>query len=86
MKRTQPQGGAQMNELALADALALAERHPVFVATADSVGTPHLGCAGALDRTGGQTLEVTEWFCPVTLTKVTQNPRVSVRESTWRSG
>ncbi|MFO8007408.1 MAG: hypothetical protein R6V05_06695 [Candidatus Brocadiia bacterium] len=48
-----------MNELALADALALAERHPVFVATADSAAT---------------------------LAKVTENPRVSVRENTWRSG
>ncbi len=67
-----------MNEVAMADALSLARRHPVFVATADAAGTPHLGCAGTLDEAAGRKLEVAEWFCPGTLANVADNPRVSL--------
>lgn len=67
-----------MNETAMSDALALAKKNPVFVATADASGTPHLACAGSLSGGEDGTVRVTEWFCPATVENVRRNPRISL--------
>lgn len=67
-----------MNESALAEAIKLAQEHPVFVATASLSGTPHLACAGTLNQTEEGDLEVTEWFCPSTVENLAENRRVSL--------
>ena len=67
-----------MNADALKKALTLAKGRPVFVATADDAGLPHLACAGRLTAAPDGRVLVTEWFCPGTLENVAGNPRVSL--------
>jgi pyridoxine/pyridoxamine 5'-phosphate oxidase len=67
-----------MQEKALQQALALAERCPVYVATADEAGTPHLACAAGLSAGQKGRVLVTEWFCPGTVSNVEHNRRVSL--------
>lgn len=67
-----------MDEKALQDALELAKGRPVFVATADSDGLPHVACAGRLDIGPQGCVLVTEWFCPGTMQNVEENPQVAL--------
>jgi predicted pyridoxine 5'-phosphate oxidase superfamily flavin-nucleotide-binding protein len=67
-----------MNVDALDDALRLAEGRPVFVATADADGLPHVACAGRLAAGPQGRLLVTEWFCPGTLDNLACNPRIAL--------
>jgi hypothetical protein len=50
----------------------------VFIATADPRGQPHVAAAGRLALTPERHILVTEWFCPVTLSNLQSNPRLSV--------
>jgi hypothetical protein len=54
----------------------------VFVATADSQGTPHLAAAGELSRTESELLAATEWFCPRTVKNLKENRSVTI--SVWQ--
>jgi hypothetical protein len=57
----------------------------VFVATAGSKGMPHLTVAGQVAATfGGETIVVTEWFCPDTVANLRENENVSV--VAWNPG
>ena len=67
-----------MNADALKKALTLARGRPVFVATADRAGLPHLACAGRLAAAPDGRVLLTEWFCPGTLENLAGNPRMSL--------
>lgn len=49
----------------------------VFLATADAEGMPHIAAAGRLEA-AGESVTVTEWFCPDTVANLQSNDRVTV--------
>ncbi|MDR4497870.1 MAG: pyridoxamine 5'-phosphate oxidase family protein [Candidatus Scalindua sp.] len=60
-------------------AVKLAEKlEHVFVATADSSGTPHVAAAGELKQMSKDHVTVSSWFCPGTLANLENNRRVSM--------
>lgn len=60
-------------------AVELAEKiGSVYVATADQSGTPHIAAAGKVELLGQESLAVTEWFCPGTITNLQQNKNISI--------
>ena len=63
---------------ALKKALTMAKGRPVFVATADGAGRPHLACAGKLTAAPEGRVLLTEWFCLGTMENIAGNPRVSL--------
>jgi uncharacterized protein len=72
-------GRQVMNIETLKDAAQLAERlQRVFVLTADADGIPHMAAAGAMKLADGNCVQVSEWFCPGTITNMDVNPRVSL--------
>lgn len=50
----------------------------IFVATADAEGLPHVAAAAAMDYVAADTVTVSAWFCPGTLSNLEQNRRVSL--------
>lgn len=50
----------------------------VFVATADSLGQPHLAIGEQVAISGDSLLIFENWFCPSTLENIAANPHVSV--------
>ena len=67
-----------MNADALKKALTMAKGRPVFVATADGAGRPHLACAGKLIAAPEGRVLLTEWFCPGTMENIAGNPHISM--------
>ena len=60
-------------------AVELAEKiGSVYVATADSNGTPHIAAAGKVELLGQESLAVTEWFCPGTIANLQENKCISL--------
>jgi hypothetical protein len=59
------------------EALAQKTGH-VFIATADTVGQPHIAAAGGLQITSKRRLAVTGWFCTETQANLDVNPRVAL--------
>jgi predicted pyridoxine 5'-phosphate oxidase superfamily flavin-nucleotide-binding protein len=49
----------------------------VYFATADAKGVPHIAAAGKLE-VAGESLAVTEWFCPGTMQNLAENKAVSI--------
>lgn len=63
----------------LKDALALAEKlGHIFVATADSKGSPHIAAAGKLMLQDGGLLAVSAWFCPGTVANLSENRGIAL--------
>ena len=59
--------------------VAIAEKtQQVFVATADTAGSPHIACAGKLTVENSGLLAVTEWFCPGTVANLQKNKNISI--------
>lgn len=50
----------------------------IFVATADSGGTPHVAAAGELSYDFGDHVFVAAWFCPGTLANLKSNRQISL--------
>ena len=50
----------------------------IFVATADSGGTPHVAAAGELSHDSGDYVSVAAWFCPGTLANLKNNKQISL--------
>ena len=50
----------------------------VFLATADSVGQPHIAIGEQVTVSGDSFLIFENWFCPATLQNISSNFRVSV--------
>ena len=60
-------------------AVALAKRlQHAFVATANRDGTPHIAAAANLSLTDDNSLSVSSWFCPATVSNLQENRKVSV--------
>lgn len=63
----------------LKDALRLAETlGHIFVATADSKGSPHIAAAGKLTLNSDGLLGVSAWFCPGTVANLSENRRIAL--------
>jgi hypothetical protein len=63
----------------LARVLALAEKVSyVFVASADGDGIPHMASAGSFTLAPEERVVLTEWFCPITVANLQQNPHVAI--------
>lgn len=68
-----------MNPRRLNAAAELARRTGhVFVATADAKGMPHIAAASQLEANEGETVTITEWFCPGTVENLQSNDHVAV--------
>lgn len=70
----------QTNKMkAIEKALALADKlKHVFVTTADPKGLPHVAAAGKIRVVSNGRVEVSSWFCPVTVTNLKHNHRISL--------
>lgn len=66
-----------MEKLEQAVKLSEALRH-VFVATADESGMPHIAAAGKIKLAHGATVEVSSWFCPLTVDNLQVNKHVNL--------
>lgn len=67
-----------MNTATLQSAVSLATRvDHVFVATVGPDGTPHLAAAAKV-ALAGETLEISAWFCPVTVVNLRYNRSISL--------
>ena len=72
----------------LRSAISLAEKlGHIFVATADSGGTPHVAAAGKLAYDSKDHVSVAAWFCPGTLANLKNNKQISlvVWDAPWIS-
>ncbi len=75
----------QMRVEDIEKALAFAETvGPVFIATADSEGMPHITVAGKIESCGQGCVALTEWFCPGTIANLEVNKNLSI--VTWDPG
>ena len=50
----------------------------IFVATADKTGMAHVGVAGKMSLVDQDSLSVTEWFCPGTISNLQNNSNISI--------
>ncbi len=50
----------------------------VLVATSDADGWPHVAAARRIQARKDSRIDVTEWFCPGTMSNLQKNPHVSV--------
>jgi len=50
----------------------------VLVATCDDKGLPHLAASRRIEAEPGGHVAVSEWFCPGTLSNLSENPQISV--------
>jgi len=50
----------------------------VFIATADQQGIPHIASSGKIRLAPDGRVEISEWFCPVTLSNLQQKPMLSL--------
>jgi hypothetical protein len=50
----------------------------VLVATADSRGVPHVAVAAKIALADGDSIAVTEWFCPGTVANLQKNKKISI--------
>lgn len=50
----------------------------VFIATADAHGVPHIAAASGLEKSGPESVSVSEWFCPGTVRNLRQNEHISL--------
>ena len=65
--------------MALEKAVLLAEKvGHIFVATADTVGQPHVAAAAQLANAKDGRVAVRAWFCPGTMVNVMQNRRIAL--------
>lgn len=55
---------------------------PVFIATADAKGLPHIAAAGKLAFASSELLTVSGWFCPQTVTNLSQG-NYGIAVVTW---
>lgn len=68
-----------MTEKALKGFVELAERvGHIFIATANSEGTPHVAAAGKVKLNPEGNVEIRAWFCPGTVSDLELNPRISL--------
>lgn len=68
-----------MNSDKLKGALSLAEKlGHIFVATADSRGLPHIAAAGKLTLHPGGLLAISAWFCPGTVSNLSENRSIAL--------
>ncbi len=68
-----------MKREAIRSAVRLADKLAhIFVATADSGGTPHVAAAGELSHDSGDHVSVAAWFCPGTLANLKINRQISL--------
>ena len=54
-----------------------------FIATADLEGVTHIAAASVLEKTGSESVVVSDWFCPGTVRNLRQNNRISL--VIWKS-
>ena len=67
------------SERLIKDFIALGEKMGhVFIATADQKGVPHIASSGKIGLTPEGRVEISEWFCPVTLSNLQQKPILSL--------
>ncbi|MBW8036474.1 MAG: pyridoxamine 5'-phosphate oxidase family protein [Planctomycetes bacterium] len=68
-----------MNRAVLEDAAKLSVKTGhVFVATANEEAVPHVTAAEVLVVVGDDSIEITEWFCPVTVANLQVNRSISI--------
>jgi len=68
-----------VNRAVLEDAVKLSDKTGhVFVATVNAEGVPHVTAAEVLEVIGDNCVEITEWFCPVTVSNLQTNRSISV--------
>jgi hypothetical protein len=71
--------GARPRVKGIERAVALAERlQHAFVATSNREGTPHIAAAASLSLAADNSLSVSSWFCPATVSNLQENRKVSV--------
>jgi hypothetical protein len=68
-----------MKTQSIKPAIRLAEKlEHIFVATADSRGTPHVAAAGELRADSEDRVAVSAWFCPGTLANLQHNKHIAL--------
>lgn len=68
-----------MNRAVLEDAAKLCDKTGhVFVATVNAEAVPHVTAAEMLEVVGDNCVEITEWFCPVTVSNLQVNKSISI--------
>ena len=68
-----------MNRTVLEDAAKLCDKTGhVFVATVNAEAVPHVTAAEMLEVMADDSVEITEWFCPVTVSNLQVNRSISV--------
>ncbi len=68
-----------MNIAVLKDAADLADKiGHVFIATADVSAAPHVTAAEKLELAGDNCVDITEWFCPLTISNLQKNTSISI--------
>lgn len=68
-----------MNGETMSKVLRLAEKAGrVFIATADGDSIPHIAVAKRMQPSSGDTVSITEWFCPETISNLSINRNVSL--------
>lgn len=68
-----------MNSDKLKRALSFAEKlGHIFVATADSKGSPHIAAAGKLALDSSGLVAVSAWFCPGTVANLSENRGIAL--------
>lgn len=68
-----------MKSQSIDSAVRLAQKlEHIFVATADSGGTPHVAAAGELSPVSGDRVAVSAWFCPGTLANLQNNKEIAL--------
>ncbi|MBW8016172.1 MAG: pyridoxamine 5'-phosphate oxidase family protein [Planctomycetes bacterium] len=68
-----------MNRTILEDAAKLFDKTGhVFVATVNAEAMPHVTAAKMLELMGDCSVEITEWFCPVTVSNLQVNKSISI--------
>ena len=68
-----------MNRAILEDAAKLSEKTGhVFVATVNPEAVPHVTAAEVLEVMADNCVEITEWFCPVTISNLQTNRSISI--------
>ena len=71
--------GARPRVKGIERAVALAQRlQHAFVATSNREGTPHIAAAASLSLADDNSLSVSSWFCPATVSNLQENRKVSV--------
>lgn len=72
-------GGLSMNMHRFREAVAMAQaRQHVWISTADALGVPHIASVGAFSVRDDNTIVLSDWSCPLTLSNLADNQSIAI--------